>query len=199
MRKYRYYVITPFSRWQHFPAVIRLLFEQKVVWAPVFDADLPLSLTFPSWVEPHYCPPAPAGFFPGYWKTNWFFDHHVIEPEARYLVLNDDDWYEPGFFDKLDNRPGELLICSMNRGQHQPPGSPHPGGILDACPENLRVSYVGGEQLIVSGRLMHEHRYGPEYEADGHLIVKLSQAHPVEFVPEAQVYFNYLEPGRWDR
>jgi hypothetical protein len=179
--KHTYHVITPFSRWQHFAKLATLLQAAHVWWHPVFDYDVP-PIFSADWLRPHFCPIAPNGFFPGYWKTNYCLDQLVWDDEARYLVLNDDDWYEEGFFNKLDEHPGELVICSMKRGE----------SLLKACQENMRVAYVGGEQLVVSGRLLKDHRYNGHYEADGELILKLASLHAVEFAPEAEVWFNHL-------
>lgn len=181
--KYRYHIITPFSRWRNFPTLSKHLYPiRQLCWHPVFDADIPVQFGCRSWIEAHYSQPHPEGFFPGYWKTNWFLDHHEMDAEGRYLVLNDDDLYEEGFFDKIDAVEGELLICSMDRG----------GGKLMAHPDDMKCGYVGGEQLIVSGRLMKDERYEPHYEGDWGVISRLTAKTPPLFVPDAVVKFNCL-------
>lgn len=145
------------------------------------------------------CPPMPAGYgFIGSWKTNWFLDHVTFDDETRYCLLNDDDFFAPGFFDRLDEHDEPFILCSMNRGDHHPKGSPHPGGVLIACPENMRPGYVGGEQLIVAGKILKDYRLGVSYEGDWKLLEQLLKDHRPRYAPEAYVLFNALEPGRFD-
>jgi hypothetical protein len=141
--------------------------------------------------------PADYGFV-GSWKTNWFLDHVKFEPETRYCLLNDDDLYGAGFFDLLDDHHEDLIIVSMCRGDNHPPGSPHPGGVLIACPENMRPGYVGGEQIILAGALQKDYRLGHTYEGDWYMLAEILKHHHPRYAPEAYVLFNALEPGRFN-
>lgn len=195
-----YRVITPFTRFQNLLEFSRMLHSLRVTWHPVFNDDLPYGIHNVDWIVAFYCPRPEPNFNPVHSALNFFITHARLYDEDRYLFLMDDDWYEPGFFDKIDKHPGELLICSMLRGHNQPPnGLPYGTDPLTAAPENIRVGHVAAEQLIVSGRLLRDCRFGPEPFADGLLIEKLAKENRVEFVPEANVWFNYLEPGRWNR
>ena len=198
--KHTYRVITPFSRFENLAQFSRMLHKHPVIWHPIFNDDLPFGIHNVSWIDPMYAPAATPGFNPGNWYINWFIIHARLLDDDRYLVLADDDFYEPRFFDKLDEHEGEVLICSMLRGQHQPPGGvPYGTSPLVAAPKNLKIGGVGMEQLVISGRLLKNFRIGPETVSDGAAIINLSKEHKFEFVPEANVWFNYLEPGRWDR
>jgi hypothetical protein len=180
--RYAYHIITPFSRWQNFMTLARHLKPMGVVWHPVFDSEI--SVYFgDEWIKSMVCGKCPRGFFPGYWMTNWYLDHAPVCGIAiRYLILNDDDLYEEGFFEKVDAVDGELLICSMRRGEE----------LLKGCAENFKQAFVGGEQLIVSGRLMREERYEGHYEADWGVISRLAEKEAPVYVPEAVVKFNCL-------
>lgn len=198
--RYHYRVITPFTRFENLVPLSRMLKCEGIFWHPILNDDLPFGIHNILWIEPWYCPKPEEGFNPVHSAINFFLSRATIHPEDRYLFLMDDDWWEPGFLEKLDKHEGELLICSMLRGQHQPPkGLPYGTDPLTAAPENLKVGHVGAEQLIVSGRLLKDCKFGPEPFADGLLIEKLAKEHKVEFVPEANVWFNYLEPGRWEK
>jgi hypothetical protein len=196
---YNYRVITPFARFGNLLAFTRMLQGNGVIWHPVFNDDLPFGIHNLHWIDPTYAPPPPKDFCAPHWYINWFIEHTLIHDLDRYLFLMDDDFYEPGFFGKLDAVGGSVLICSMQRGQHEPPGSPHHGLTpLLAAKENLKICHVGAEQLIVSGSILRECRFGPGTTADGTLIESLALKHQITFVPHANVWFNYLEPGRWD-
>lgn len=200
MRKYRYHVVTPFTRFENLVVFACMLREFGVMWHPVFNDDLPFRLAENDWIEPWFAARAPEGWNRGNWAFNWFLDHGSILDRSRYLLMPDDNFYEPGFFDKLEEREGELLICSMKRGHQIPPGgTPYGTDTLVAVPGNMHVGGVGGEQLIVSGRLLKTVRFGPNHGSDGQVIAALCQAHKPEFLPEAYVWFNYLEPGRWNK
>lgn len=194
-----YHLHMPFSRQKLLKSHLDFLGNQPVHLHLICEAkDVP-ELQLPSWVSVVVCDPFPGGdWFIGSWKTNWFLDHHSFTDDDRYCIYNDDDFYEEGFFEKLEQQPGDLVICSMKRGDHQPPGSPHPGGVLLASPENLRVGYVGGEQIIAKGKIQRHYRLAHGYEGDWGMLSAMLQDIVPHFAPEANVRFNYFEPGRWD-
>src|ERR1017187_2636779 len=176
-----------------------MLLSMGVRWHPIFNDDLSFRIMPSDWLEPCYCGPAPTSGHPANHALNWFLDHNQLGPSCRYLILADDDFYEPEFFSKVDRHDGDLLVCSMNRGQHQPASGPQHGtSPLIAAQENLVVCKVGCEQLIISGARLQDLRFSSGPTADGILIEELARHHKFEFVPEAEVLFNALEPGRWD-
>ena len=185
----------------HLPLLIDMLAPMEIIWHPVFDeGKVPEAKAEQNWIKPLWCPAMPEGYgFIGSWKTNWFLDHMDFEDSHRYLLLNDDDWYEPDFFNLLDEHGEGFIICSMKRGEHQPEGSPHPGGVLIACPENMRKGYVGGEQIILTGAIAKNFHLGQGYEGDYEMLSKLLKQFKPRYAPEAYVLFNALEPGRFDK
>jgi len=60
--------------------------------------------------------------------------------------------------------------------------------------------FVGGIglQYIVKGKLLKNHRFEMNSGADGLLAQKFSLHTDVVYLPDAFIYFNYLEDGRWD-
>jgi len=158
-----------------------------------------------SWVSQHFFDPPPPDFFVGHWLVNQFLDRVGVDDESRYVVLTDDDTLEPGLFKKLDEFDDDVIIVSMKRSNK--PSSTDAGcpfGSLIASPENMKVCYVGFEQLVVKGKIIKNYRCGGVYHADGLLLEKLfaERMESFRFVPDAFVCFNALPPGhhgRWDR
>jgi hypothetical protein len=122
--------------------------------------------------------------------------------DHRYAILNDDDAYEPGFWDKVRSCKEEVLIPSMMRGVRTPAGvSPeraHGTNTLVADPANMKVGHIGVEQLIVSGRILKNCRLPLTIAGDGEMICYIAATNPVTYIPDCYVWFNYLEPGRWE-
>src|SRR5512135_869824 len=197
----KYHVVTPFSRFQNYVPLREMLRPHAVMWHLLMD-DPPTNIPSPheDWIEHRYFPPAQP-----FWRAwanhlNRFIATCPITPTDRYVILNDDDFVEPEFFSKLDRHSGEMLVCSMARGQHTPPsGHKHPITALLTCPKNMRVGSVGCEQLICSGRIFSTLKFADDLCADGIAIVDLSKRAAIKYVPEAWVWFNYLEAGRWDK
>ena len=202
--RYGYHVLTPLRRLENLESLIRMMRPTPVIWHPIFDEGLPFDVTFPeNWICKGYCPRS-APFW-SMWadSLNRFIHAGRLEPDHRYLILNDDDFYEPDFFAKIDKVDGDVLICSMKRGQHIPPGvSPeraHGTDTLEAKAESMVVGRVGAEQMIASGRVFERYGFNNSIAADGERIVRIIAENPVQYVPDAFVWFNYLEPGRWDK
>jgi hypothetical protein len=199
-----YCVLTPFSRPQNVIELGDCLKRQGVQWHLLSVKGEHVLPDLGSWVHQHHFDPPPPGFFIGHWLVNQFVDNGVNDDDY-YVVLTDDDFTEEGFFRKLDVCTEDIVIVSMQRS-NKPTGTDAgcPFGTLIADPENLKVAYVGYEQLIIRGRVMKQYRCEAVYHADGLLIEKLwaEKMELFRFMPDAYVYFNYLPPGRtgrWDR
>lgn len=199
-----YHILTPFGRIQNLDEMIRLLRTLKIQWHPVFDDSLQFRMDFGhelGWIHPEYCPPTNIpGFIRAHFINNWWMDRQVPEENGRYLFINDDDFLEEGFLEKVDGVEGDIMIVSMKRGHHQPPTGPQYGTeTLVAAPENMSPGHVGGEQLIASGKALPRVRFGPNQFGDGEMVVAAVKEFEAAYVPEANVLFNWLEPGRWDK
>ena len=207
-----YHIVTPFQRWACFRPFIAMLEDAKrttpadtqLAWYPILDrfqyAGSPLEERAGSdWIHPMETEAMVPGWFMGHYKTNHFLGTYAeaLPPTDRILVLNDDDFYEPGFFQKIEKYTGDVVICSMKRGDLGKQKSEHPTSSLLAGPNSMYCGAVGGEQLIASARVMRNRRYDPDYCADFSMISQLAKAYEIQYAPEAFVWFNYLEPGRW--
>lgn len=200
---YTYHIYTPYWRRENFIPQMEMLSKFGIIWHPIFD-DLEFH-AFPDewvWIQPLYCPMPEKGYpgFPGHYKANYFLEHEQIVPDHRYCELNDDDWYEPDFFEKIDKCYKPLVVCSMLRGQRQPlHGRQYGTSPLVACKENIRCGNISSEQLIVLGSMIGKARYGRSEFGDWDFIEQITRRSTPQFCPEAHVWFNYLEPGRWDK
>lgn len=197
----KFNVLTPFSRSYNLIELGNRIKEEGAHWHLLCVEGEHEYPNLGTWVTQHFFPAPPAGFFIGHWLVNQFLKKGIAD-EDRYVVITDDDFIEPGCFQKLDQYDDDILIVSMKRGE--PPTEGDGGGPFDtliAKPENIRVASVGFEQLVIKGKVFKEYRCGPEYHADGLLIMKLfeERMEQFRFVPDAFVYFNYLPPGRWGR
>ncbi len=194
-------VITPFSRTENKDLLIKVL-EGKCNWVILQTDDEP-TIEFPSWVTIKRLPVTNKEFI-----SNRLINEFIsqgLEPQTQYMVLNDDDSVEEGFFDKI---PNEDIICvGMKKGDcptdhyvwdEYPHAHVERGiDILEAKPENMKIANVAGEQLIVKGKILRDFRYGLSLVGDGEMVVKIAKEFPVTYVPEAYVLFNYFEEGRF--
>ncbi len=205
MRKYKYHVITPLNRFENLNKLIEMLEPQQVIWHIITDdSRWRPPLPWEEWIMGYVCHNPETTFFTRCnWAINWFLDTYPPFPNDRYCILNDDDAYESGFFDKIDAHEGEVIIPSMERGYQIPKGvqaeRAHGFHKLVAQPENMCIGGVGVEQIIVSGRLLRTARLPIHICGDGMMIEWFYKTHGAEFAPEANVWFNYFEPGRWDK
>lgn len=201
----KYNVITPLSRFENLKKLISMLEPMNVDWHVIMDDDLPFRISFlKKWIHPLHFPKTEGAFWSTWQKSlNWFFSNIVPEEDSRYLILNDDDAYEPDFFTKLDKYSGDVIICSMKRGDRIPPVSDpvraHPTSTLIAVPENMVVCGVGAQQIVVGGKIIPQMKLEDHVYADGMLITNIVKNNPAQYAPEVFVWFNYFEPGRWDK
>lgn len=199
--KYIYHVYTPFSRWQNLVPFTKRLDAMHVHWHPIFDEDVPFIIAESDWIHPLYCVAKAPGWedHMGHFKGNFFFDNTKIQPEHRYMGLCDDDMVEPDFFLKIDRHDGEVIICTALRGHHQPATGPQYGtGALQANAESLKPGLFTAQQMISSGLALGHARYDSKPCGDFRFAEQVFSVTPPEFAPEANVWFNAYEPGRWD-
>jgi hypothetical protein len=206
IRKYHYNVLTPMNRLENLPHLMKMLRDQIVSWYVVMDSDSPISIeSMETWMKFCRVYNTHKEFYSRCnYSLNAMLDYFVdIKDDHRYCFLNDDDAYEPGFFDKLDKAEGEVLITSMLRGNRTPGGvaaeRAHGTDTLIASPDHMVVGRVSVEQIIMSGRIMRKTRLPLHICGDGQMIEYVTKTNPVVYLPEAHVWFNYYEPGRWDK
>lgn len=185
----KHHVITPFSRWLNLPALKAMMAAQKVEWHLLLDDWMPRISFDESWIHVSYHRAAPPGFFVGHWLYNMFLDDTNIVDSHYYNLITDDDFFEPGMFDKIRSVDAPVIVTSMNRGRW---------GVLNADAGHVKIGSMGLEQIHVRGNVAKQYRLNGFYEADGFYIEELwrDRKEQFAFVPEAQCYFNYLPPGK---
>jgi len=203
MKKYN--VITPLARFENIQPLVQMLLPKNVHWHVIIDADAQYDVNFElDWVTKYICPNSGSIF----WERcnnslNWFIDTVELKEDEMYCILNDDDAYEPDFFSKLDKIDSKVIVCSMLRGDQTPSSATgvraHPTHKLLAVPQNMFVGGVGIEQIILSGDTLSRYRIPVNGCGDGMFISQIVHENKTEYASEANVWFNYYEPGRWNK
>jgi hypothetical protein len=204
-----YHIVTPLGRYENLKKLHELLkpFNEFVIWHIITDEDHPFRLSsLDKWIKIHICPNSNLEF----WERcngsiNWWLDTYSLNPEQYYCFLNDDDAYEPDFFQKLNLYKDKKDICivSMERGYNTPGTGvrAHPTYKLFAHPSNMVVGGVGIEQIILKGKILKNYRIPLEVTGDGKFIAQVcaNNNELVSYLPDICVWFNYLEKGRWTK
>lgn len=199
-------VITPFSRIENKDLLLKVL-DRKCNWV-VLQEEIEPDYDFPEWVTVKRYKAEQPNLSNK--LLNQFFKE--AEDEIQYMVLCDDDSVEEGFFDKIPNK--DVVCVSMKRGD-----TPFEHVVWDdwcsrqghiennidtliAAPENMKPAKVGGEQLIVKGKILKQFEYGmadssSNLPGDYTFISDVLSKYTSTYVPDAYVLFNYFEDGRF--
>jgi hypothetical protein len=209
-----YHIITPLARYENLNKLITMLEPKNIQWHVITDDNSKFKLQFnQDWIHYYICPNKENQFFERCnYSINWFIDNHNLDPDGMYCILNDDDAYELDFFNKIsnelinnsiDDEYKDVIICSMERGNNIPDNvidiRRHPTYKLWACPESMVVGGVGVEQIILKGKVLKNYRIPLAPAGDGEFIVNILNHHKALMIPNASVWFNYFEPGRWNK
>lgn len=209
-------VITPLARLENINNLVEMLEKEKIIWHVITDLDLEQQPKFQKeWIRHYICPNIQGTFYEKCNNSiNWWIENHKPLNDEMYCILNDDDGYQPNFFEKLRNFVKELdsknmnrdvIMVSMERGHQIPPvhqtgiQRQHPTAKLWAKPENMRPSGVGVEQIILSGKILQKYKIPLEHDGDGKWITAIVRDHSPVYAPHINVWFNYFEPGRWNK
>ncbi len=200
-------VITTFSRPEN-KELLTKFYEGKCKWV-ILQVEGEPEYNFPSWVTVKRYPIKNKISISNQ-LLNQYFDE--TEDETQYIVLCDDDLTEDSFFNKIPD--ADVVCVSMQRNDfyskhgvwdnwetktgHYEYGM----DILYAHPDNMQVARVGGEQLICKGEVLKQFKYGMDdstalLPGDFTFIRDVMTKYPVTYVPNAFVYFNYTENGRF--
>ncbi len=200
-------VVTPFSRKENKDLLLEVL-ENNCHWV-VLQAENEEPISFPDWVTVKRYPITEKKGISNQ-LLNLFFKE--TEDDMQYMVLCDDDSVEEDFFDKI---PNEDIVCvSMKRNDFlskhyvfddwatKQSHFEYGYDILYAHPDNMKPARVGGEQLIVKGKILKEVAYTlddstADVPGDFAFIRDVIEKYPVTYVADAFVLFNYFEDGRF--
>jgi O-antigen biosynthesis protein len=194
------HLVSVFSRHGLLNTLLSLYRPMAIIWHLVQFQNEKLVVSAENWVQPFIIP---KDFHPDLMiqANNYFIQNAEIVDEDYYAFAPDDDMYEPGVMDKIKQCTEDVVIISMKRGDHIPNDGtvPHGTDTLYACAENVRVNYIGGEQIFVKGHIFKKHLFVEDYYgADGLMAITLEERYNVRYEPRLFVLFNYFQPGRWD-
>lgn len=208
-------VVTSLGRFDNAKKLIKHLAPQNIHWHVIMDDDNGCSLTFEdSWISTYICPNRAVEWWGRCHNSlSWFLATQKINDDEMYCFLNDDDGYEPGFFKKIAKtmeeqkkyrgKEPDVVIVSMMRGYTVPVVEParvaHSIEYLPAAPHNVCIGGIGLEQYIVRGKIIKNYRFSLDVCGDGMLAMEIYKNHGAVFAPHINVWFNYFEPGRWNR
>lgn len=196
--KMKYHILTPFTRKENLRLILANFKRPDVIFHPLIDR----AIEFPKedWIEPFMFVPSPGIKHPMYNIWNKFIESGKLIDDEYYLFISDDDFLEPKFFEKLKNINTDVILVSMKRGDNRTK-SGHGTNTLIPNRRRLGRSWIGTEQLVVKGKIIKNERFRDWQNADGYLIGGLWRKYPQNiftFKTDAFVWFNYLEPGRWN-
>jgi hypothetical protein len=208
-------VITPMKRWENL-AVLRPHLEQAMNgwaahWTLLVDREDLLAGKTDD-IAPHTVfgvekkrDPQLNRMSPA---LNQFYHSGLVRDHVYYVLLCDDDFLGPDYFRMVANAaPGpqhKLLVTAMERGDHVTPNPGYGTYTLWPARENMKPGQVSGEQLVMRGDLLRTVTLNERLLEGGEGVLSeqlAAQLHDGEilWVPQASVWFNYLEPGRWDK
>lgn len=202
------HIITPMNRLEHFFRLQLMLEDQGInTWHLLFHPDELKDLDYDTdtirsgWLQIHAVD-VKLGNCPGLHLVNQFISKGGFLAEDYYQILCDDDWLEPEYVKKLkghDTCP--LIIVGMKRGEPSDFIGIHPTWNLIADPNSLRYGCMGVEQGVFKGWLLNQlATEGIALDAPNEdFLFKAAKMFPTEYLPDVNVWFNYLEPGRWKK
>jgi len=209
----KFHVITVMKRSQNIEVMREMLRPKDVIWHIITDENDPYPYNFnePDWIKHHVCPESglTEHYERCYYALNYFLETHDLEDEDMYSYLADDDALEPTFYEKVKSAESEIpgysiYLTSMERG-HQTPAAVmndvfrcYPPTKLVAAAENICVGGVGLEQIMIKGSILRRYRFGYLHHSDSIFISDVVHKYGALLIPDANVWFNYYEPGRWN-
>jgi len=197
-------ILMPAHRPQNWPIIRERLEEQEVEWCPIVDSENREAAVFEDadWIKPFVASPVMEGLDICYAKLNQAIEAG-LNPDRWYHFLCDDDLVPNWFYKSIahhDLGAADCVVVTALRGQNQI--GPHHATTLLADPDNMQPGRVTLSQLIVHGSALSDLRFDSKHScADGLFAENLVHNWPAfrfDFHPYENVYFNALQPGRWN-
>lgn len=193
----KFHVFMAMSREWTIPFWLEQLEPLDVIWDVLSEKPLPLPEK--DWIKPFLYDRGDSICVNHHGFNEWLKNQTVVD-EDYYVMLADDDFFEPGFLDKLRAVTTPFIVVSCKRGDNAV--GKYSNSTLWASPDNMRRSSITGSQLITRGDIFKKHRFGEaHWQEDGVYIENRWREYPHDlftFLPEVFQLFNYLEPGRYN-
>ena len=208
------HVVMPFLRPDNFKTLLVMLAPLDLQWHLICHepSSIPAKV-LPDWIHVHDCGQVPEKWDACYWKLNWFIDNVPIIDADRYHYLCDDDGLTVAAARVFKKATAPVAVCSIKRGLEPQPhwkrtglgprsftrhGPPRVLKPLIATPDALRNTCWMGMVAVLGGilRQMHFVNYSSGDSYAGNM---LWESCSVQYFPNAFVYHNWLEPGRYKR
>jgi hypothetical protein len=194
----KYHILTPFTRKENISLILKNFKRPNVVFHPIIDQ--PIEFPKEDWIKPFTFKRDPGIKRITFHAWNKFLDSGNLIDDDYYLFISDDDFLEPDFFNKIKDIDTDVILVSMKRGDNVTKSGYGTNTLIPHWHILMR-SRIGTEQLIVKGKIIKHERFRDDITADGQLIGKLYGKYPHKdftFKEDVFVWFNYLEPGRWN-
>lgn len=193
----KYHILTPFNREENKDLILENLKNPNVIFHPLIDK--PIKFPKKDWIQPFIFTPDPGIRWVVYNAWNKYLASGKLIDDDYYMFISDDDFLEPGFFNKIKDVDTDIILVSMKRGDNVTKS----GSTSTLVPGRGRMlrSWVATEQLIIKGKIIKNERFIDQHSADGCLISSLWGKFPRKYFtlkPDVYVWFNYLEAGRWN-
>lgn len=205
------HVITPLGRPQNYAKLAGMILGQGVSsWIILLDQHQRMVLpTFGGKCKFQSYEVAGGGHR-GAMLMNVALKEYNFISDDWYCWLCDDDWLPPNFIETLRANAAEdaaLIICSLQRGDQIPvkasqvghPG--HPCWSLLASPQGLCYGGISFEQGIMRGNAIREFRKSnviDPMDPNEKALIAMAKSFRTQYISELFIWFNYLEPGRWN-
>jgi hypothetical protein len=178
----------PFSRHHLWPHLLEAYRSMDVIIHVLVFADEELPSPLESWTIPYTAPFNSNSIKEQniHLLINHFLKKLKIVDEDYYVIVPDDDLYEAGVFDVIKTLNDPVIFISMRRCLMS---------TLIACPENVKVGYIGGEQVFMKGSIAKNIQIDTEVPcSDGLLAIELKDKYPIHYEPKLFCLFNYFAP-----
>ena len=195
----KYHILTPFNREENKKPLLENFKRPNVVFHPLIDR--PIEFPKEAWIKPFSFKRGPGIKNIAFHAWDKYFDSGKLIDDDYYLFISDDDFLEPDFFKKIEDINTDVILVSMKRGDNVTAARYGTETLIPRW-HLLQRSRIGTEQLIAKGKILKNERFRDLYNADGLFIGTLHRKNPHQnftFKTDAYIWFNYLEPGRWNK
>lgn len=196
----KFHLLTPFSREENKEAILKNFHRPEVIFHPIINK--PIEFPHEDWIRPFTFTLLPNLKWPYYYALNKFIDANEFVDDEYYQFINDDDFMEPDFYQKLEGITTDFIVVSIKRGNTMAPNLKYSINTLTARSGCMGSRYMAGEQFILKGKYLRGYQFQQIHIADGKLSSYMWGKYPHKdftFVKNAYIWFNYLEPGRWNK